>query len=157
MSLNNFEWNFLVYLPDNFSFVKSAFSFEPFHSVVESLIVLGVYAVAAVVLPWIMSLLLAPFGFALMLLGAIGIGIGVYQYLSQNENSVDLFNNRTNSGLVLFALGGLLSFASVWAPLIIAAVAGFRLFNSIPTEYFQPIYNCATQISEQASNSLNFF
>lgn len=152
MSQTHFEWNLSSFFADDFSLVKSVFSFEPFQSISEALWVLGSYTIAALVLPWIMNIILSPFGFALILLGVIGIGMGLYQYFSNEYPSVDFFNNQTNTGLVLLTLGALLSFASVFAALVIAAVGLFRILGALPDEYTHPFKEGAAQVISYASS-----
>ena len=131
MSINFNDLAFTNWIPQDFSFIKNTLSLSPFQSVMEAILVFGSYTVAALILPWILDLILAPFGFSLILLGGVAMALGLYQYMNQSENDTGLWNNQTRSGGVMIGLGTLLSFASYLAPFFILGVGLYRMYASL--------------------------
>lgn len=131
MSFNFNDLDFSGWIPKDFSLIKNTLSLSPFQSVMEGVLVFGSYTVAAIILPWILDLILAPLGFSLILMGGVAMAFGLYQYMNQSENDIELWNSQTRSGGVMIGLGSLLSFASYLAPLFILGVGLYRLYTSL--------------------------
>ena len=146
MSFNFNDLDFSSWIPKDFSIIKSTLSLSPFESVMEAVLVSGCYTIAAVVLPWILDLILAPFGFSLMLVGGVALALGLYQYMNQTENNVDLWNSRTRSGGVMLTLGSLLSLASFAAPFFILGVGLYRIYTSLSPEQMDEASSYAQNI-----------
>ncbi|NBX84882.1 MAG: hypothetical protein EBQ95_04640 [Gammaproteobacteria bacterium] len=131
MSFNFNDLDFSCWIPKDFSFIKNTLSLSPFLSVMEGVLVCGCYAVAAVILPWILDLILVPFGFSLILMGGVAMAFGLYLYMNQIENNIELWNSQTRSGGVMIGLGTLLSFASCLAPFFVLGIGLYRIYISL--------------------------
>jgi hypothetical protein len=136
MSIHSNKQDFSTWLPKDFSLIKNALSLEPFESLMEGVLVVASYAIAAVVLPWILDLFLAPLGLVLILLGGIAMGYGLYQYFQEeNKNNADLGNTHAfGRGVMLGLVGVLLSCASYVAPFFILGVGLYRTYKSFSPE-----------------------
>lgn len=132
--------------------LKSFFSFSPFKSVVEGLLVTASYTVAAIFIPQVINLALGSIMGIMACAGLIAACYGGYNWykLAKSENAAEQdlnqMKNLTFIGAGALMLSMTLSFSATVLPLLLAAVVGHRFFSSLTQKDWDNVTNLGATI-----------
>jgi hypothetical protein len=117
------------------SFPGDFFSVGPFKSVCQGIIVLGSYAVAAVVIPFIIDFFIVPIAITVAALAVLSFAAGLYhKFLDDTRNEAKTKNCFIASSL-LSAIALLLDFSGLALGIALAALSIYRIYKSVGEAY----------------------
>ena len=117
------------------SFPGDFFSVGPFESVYQGIIVLGSYAVAAAVIPFIIDFFIVPVVITVLALAFLSFAAGIYHIFLDDTRNEAKTKSYYIAGSLLSAIALLLDFSGLALGIALAALSIYRIYKSVDEAY----------------------